>query len=294
LGTRLRSREITDGDVETLANFLGEGLGYPSEFYLQILKRLAEHPTPRGFTRYGYLLENERRIVGAILMIFSTIWLDDVPTVRCHVTSWYVEPEFRSYAALFFSKALRHNDVTYINISARPGTLPIIKMQGFLQYSHGQFIAFPSLNFLSRAEDDSVEIVAGDEDPKARFEPHELTLLKAHSKYGCICLWCKTAEQAFPFVFHQRLFKGFLPGVQLVFCRDVQSFVRFAFPLGLFLALRGKLAVSIDSNGPVPGLIGKYFDGVEPRYYKGVKPRLGDLSYTQAVMSPYFRRVPWA
>jgi hypothetical protein len=289
-GSRLRSREIADGDVETLAKFLGRGLGYPSQYFLQILNRLAEHPTPTGFPRYGYVLEKEERIVGAILLIFSTIWSDDAPTVRCHVTSWCVEPEFRPYATLFFSKALRDTNVTYINISARPATRPIIKAQGFLQYSKGQFIAFPALNFWSQSKDDRVEIAAGDKDPNARFEPYELDLLKAHSRYGCICLWCKTPERAYPFVFHQRLFKGFLPGVQLVFCRDIQNFVRFALPLGLYLAARGKLAVRIDSNGPIPGLIGKYIDGIEPRYYKGPKPRLGDLSYTQTVMCPDIRR----
>jgi hypothetical protein len=76
-----------------------------------------------------------------------------------------------------------------------------------------------------------VKIVSGDKDPNTRFEPHELDLLKAHSGYGCICLWCETPERAYPFVFHQRLLKGFLPGVQLVYCRDIQSFVRFASPL---------------------------------------------------------------
>jgi hypothetical protein len=293
LRSSLRSREIMDGDVEMLAKFLGRGLGYPSEYYLQILNRLAEHPTPAGFTRYGYVLEDEKRIVGAILFIFSKIWSDDVPTVRCHVTSWYVEPEFSIYAALFFSKALRCNNVTYINISARPATLPIIKAQGFLQYSKGQFIAFPVLNFLSLTKDSHVEIVAGDKDPNAFFEPDEWDLLKAHARYGCICVWCRTPERAYPFVFHQRLFKGFLLGVQLVFCHDIQNFIRFALPLGLFLAARGRLAVSIDANGPISGLIGKYFDGVEPRYYKGPKPRLGDLSYTQAVMCTRLRRGFW-
>jgi hypothetical protein len=80
-GSRLRSREIADGDVETLAKFLGRGLGYPSQYFLQILNRLAEHPTPTGFPRYGHVLEKEERIVGAILLIFSAIWSDDAPTV---------------------------------------------------------------------------------------------------------------------------------------------------------------------------------------------------------------------
>ena len=202
-----------------------------------------------------------------------------------------MEPEFRPYATLFFSKALRHNNVTYINTSARRHSLPIIKAQGFLQYSKGQFIAFPMLSFLSQPKDDRVEITPGDKAPNARFEPYELDLLKAHARYDCICLWCNTAERAYPFIFHQRLFKGFLRGVQLIYCRDVQNVVRFVRPLGLFLAARGRLAVRIDLNGPIPGLIGKYIDGMEPRYYKGPEPRLGDLSYTQTVMCPYPRRV---
>jgi hypothetical protein len=289
-GSRLRSREIKDGDLETLAKFLARGLGYRSQYFLQILSRLAEHPTPAGYPRYGYLLEKEERTVGAILLIFSTIWSGCGPAVRCHVTSWCVEPEFRPYATLFFATALRRNDVTYINISARPETRPVITAQGFLKYSDGQFIAFPLMNLWSRLKGSRVEILAGDKAPNAPFEPYELDLLKAHARYGCICLWCMTPERAYPFVFHQRLFKGFLPGVQLVFCHDIQSFVRFSTSIGSFLAARGRLAIRIDSNGPIPGLIGKYIDGMEPRYYKGPKPRLGDLSYTQTVMCPFPRR----
>lgn len=288
--SRLCSREISNGDFEKVASFLGRGLGYDKQYFSQILNRLAEHPTPDGFPRYGYVLEKDERTVGAILLIFSTIWSDHAPTVRCHLTSWCVEPEFRPYATLFFSKALRHNNVTYINISARPVTRPIIKAQGFLQYSQGQFIALPVLNVLSRPKEPRVEITPGDKVPNAQFEPYELDLLRAHIRYGCICLWCNTPERSYPFVFHQRLFKGFLPGAQLVFCHDVQNFVRFALPLGRYLAARGRLVVRIDSSGPIHGLIGKYIDGMEPRYYKGPKPRLGDLAYTQTVMCPYPRR----
>jgi hypothetical protein len=289
-GLALRSRQIVDRDLQTLASFLGRGLGYPSQYFSQVFDRLAGHSTPTGFPRYGYVLEAREKIVGAVLLIFSTIWSDDAPAVRCHVTSWFVEPEFRSYATLFLSKALGYPGVTYINISARPATLPIIKAQGFLPYSNGKFVAFPALNFRSRSKGDRVTIVDGDKNPNARFEPHELDLLKAHSGYGCICLWCETPERAYPFVFHQRLLKGFLPSVQLVYCRDIQSFVRFAWPLGLHLAARGRLSALIDSNGPIPGLVGKYIDGVEPRFYKGPRPRLGDLSYTQVVMCSDIRR----
>jgi hypothetical protein len=45
--------------------------------------------------------------------------------------------------------------------------------------------------------------------------------------------------------------------------------------------------VRIDSNGPIPGLIGTFQLGADPRYYKGSKPRLGDLAYTHlAICGP--------
>jgi hypothetical protein len=63
--------------------------------------------------------------------------------------------------------------------------------------------------------------------------------------------------------------KGFLPCVQLVYCRDIEEFKRFAGPIGRFLALRGRPMIIVDSNGPISGLLGKYFDGISPKYFKG-------------------------
>jgi hypothetical protein len=41
----------------------------------------------------------------------------------------------------------------------------------------------------------------------------------------------------------------------------------------------------IDSNGPIPGLIGKYFGNQAPKYFKGPdRPSCGDLAYTEAAM----------
>ena len=43
--------------------------------------------------------------------------------------------------------------------------------------------------------------------------------------------------------------------------------------------------IIVDSNGPISGLLGKYFDGVAPKYFKGPSPpRLGDLAYTELAM----------
>ncbi len=286
---KIRSREIRDADIGALAEFLGKGLGYPSAYYLKIL-RLLGHPErclPTGLPRYGYLLEDRGRIAGAILLIFTN-QLGDVCKVRCHVTAWCVDPRYRLFGAVFFTKALNVKGVTYINISARPSARRFLELHGFLQYSNGQFVAVPVLT--SFFSSNQAKVFSIEDSPPGHFEPFERDLLLDHSRYGCLSLWCSTQERAYPFVFQQRNLRGFIPAVQLVYCRDVEDLVRFSGPLGLFLAARGKLFVRIDANGPIPGLVGRYLEGKEPRYYKGVKPQLGDLAYTQGVMAPFVQR----
>jgi hypothetical protein len=78
-----------------------------------------------------------------------------------------------------------------------------------------------------------------------------------------------------------------VPFAYLAYCRRLDDFVRFAGPLGRFLAKRGFPFVVLDANGPIEGLIGKYSDGA-PKYFKGPdQPRLGDIAYTERVMFGY-------
>lgn len=285
---KIRAREITERDFAAVAELLGKGIGYSSSYFLLLLRRMAHRPIPIGFPKYGRLLECDGKIVGAIILIFSTIWSDRTATVRCHVTGWCVEPPFRCYAALFFSKDLKHSGVTYLNISAQPATFPIIEAQGFTQYANGQFLAVPILQFASG--DGDAKVVDIHDLPTALCDSHERDLLLTHANYGCICFWCVTAQGAYPFAFRPRFFKRILPGVQLVYCRDIKDFARFAGPIGRFLASRGRLVTRIDANGPIQGLIGMFLNGVDSRYYKGPKPRLGDLAYTHLAMCEYVRR----
>jgi hypothetical protein len=110
-------------------------------------------------------------------------------------------------------------------------------------------------------------------------------LLLDHADFGCISLWCITAERAYPFVFRPRLVKGCIRCAQLIYCRDIDDLVRFARPIGLYLTLRGQPFVITDSNGPIRGLVGKFFPERMPRYFRGPDlPRLGDLAYTETAL----------
>jgi hypothetical protein len=83
-------------------------------------------------------------------------------------------------------------------------------------------------------------------------------------------------------VFRPRFVKNLLPCAQMIYCSDIADFVRFAGPIGRYLARRGKPFVILDSNGKIPGLPGVFCSGSMTKYFKGPRrPRLGDLAYTE-------------
>jgi len=281
--TKLHCRQIEQADIEAVATLLTRGFPVRTrQFWLDALAQLTRHEPPPGLPKYGYLLEKEGDVVGAILLICSTT--PDTPgALRCNLSSWYVEPAFRTYAPLLVSHALRHKDVTFTNVSSAPHTRPIIEAQGFSRYSEGIVIAMPALQGLFGGP--KVEVFEAHRRPDVEFDLGEAELLLQHAAHGCISLWCATTERAYPIVLRPRLIRGHVPCAQLIYCRDVSDFVRFAGPVGRFAARRGWPFLIIDANGPIPGLIGWFARDRMPKYFKGPqRPRLGDLAYTEYAM----------
>ncbi|MGA8690213.1 MAG: hypothetical protein WB662_09990 [Methyloceanibacter sp.] len=183
---------------------------------------------------------------------------------------------------MLVSRALKYKHVTYFNITPAPHTVPILEAQGYVRYCVGRFVCVPALSAWSYGS--RVKAVApgmcADED----LPSSEIELLQAHANYGCMSLTCSSANRRHPFIFALRRKFGFLPYAYLAYCRDLEDFVRFAGPLGRFLAWRGFPLVVLDSNSPLRGLIGTY-SAAFPKYFKGPdQPRLGDLAYSERVM----------
>ena len=280
----LRCRQIAQGDIEAVAALLERGFPHRNRsFWLRALAQLTRREPPGGLPKYGYLLESDGVPVGAILLICSTVHAGATAAPRCNVSSWYVERDFRAYAPMLASAALRHRNVTYLNVSPAPHTRPIIEAQGFARYCEGIFIAAPMFNGLFGGE--RVNIFGGERRPAVAFDPFEQEVLLQHAALGCISLWCETAERAYPFVFRPRLVRFVIPCAQLIYCRDIADFVRFAGPLGRCLAARGRPLVILDANGRIPGLVGFFARDSMPKYFKGPqRPRLGDLAYTESAV----------
>lgn len=282
--TTVRCRQIAASDLDAVTELLARGFPDRSRaFWVRALGLLTAHPTPAGLPKYGYLLESDGAPVGVILLIFSALPNGAQGTIRGNVSSWYVEPAFRGYAALLVAQALKQTNVTYVNVTPIKHTWPILAAQGYARYCNGAFVAVPALKLASGGA--RVEPADAAADPGAPFAPFERTLLLDHAGYGCISCWAVTPERAHPFVFRPFAVKGITVGAQLIYCRSVDDFVRFAGPLGRFLLARGKPLVVLDADGPVGGLAGKFFAGKKPRFFRGPeRPRCGDLAYTEIAM----------
>src|SRR5438874_709827 len=102
---KIRSRQIAEPDFDAVATLLVKGFpDHDHQFWLRVFSRLRDHSTPAGYPKYGYLLECDGAPVGVILLIFSNIRSGTDITTRCNVSSWYVEPAFRSYASALVSQ----------------------------------------------------------------------------------------------------------------------------------------------------------------------------------------------
>jgi hypothetical protein len=289
----VRCREIGSADIIPLVDLLTRGF-YPSrrEDWVQRLQRLARHPTPAGFPKYGYVLECEDTLVGASLVIYSSVLVNGEKSIRCNDSSWYVKPEFRSYASMLASHGRGHKNVTYFNVTPDRRTLPILEAQRYVRYSSGQFVALPAL--CAGTARRNVKLVTACPNLDNHLPQADIELLTAHESYGCISVTCISGGGAYPFVFAPRRKFGLIPHVRLIYCRDLSDFVRFERPLGRFLARRNFFLAVLDSNGPIPGLVGAYFPG-HPKYFKGPsRPRLGDLAYSELAMFPRLgESTPW-
>jgi hypothetical protein len=279
-----RFREIQESDLEAIADLLTRGFVHRSrEYWMLGLRRQGARTLPPDAPRFGYLMESDGKPVGCLLLIYSTKTIDDQAITYCNVSSWYVDPEFRNYAALFASMTQKRKDVTYFNITPAMPTWPILEAQGFQVYCRGLYFSFPILSRNERGM--CVEAVTPDTAAVPGLPDDELSMLRRHAGYGCIGLVCRTADVVLPFVFFPlRKRRGIipLPALQLGFCHEISDYVRCAGAIGRYLLRRGSPVVILDANGPIAGLAGVYSEARGRKYFKGPhRPRLGDLADTE-------------
>ena len=284
LAAKPRIREILESDLDAIGDLLTRGFVHRKlEYWLRGLRRQATRSLPSGVPRYGYLLEDQGAPVGCLLMVYSTKIIDGQTAFFCNLSSWYVEPAFRNFAALFASMSQKRKGVTYFNVTPAAATWPVIEAQGFLIYCRGLHLSVPALSPSGRGM--TIEAITPDTLVVRGLPGDDLELLKRHADYGYLSLVCHTAESAIPFVFFPlRKRRGVIPvpALQLGYCRSIEDYVRCAGAIGRYLLRHGKPIIIVDANGPIAALPGIYTEARGRKYFKGPhQPRLGDLADTE-------------
>ena len=272
---RIVCRRMGGDDVAAVVTLLSRG--FPERgpaYWRRGFDRLRERAVPEGYPRFGYVLSDHDRIVGVLLVIVAR---DDEGHVRGNVSSWTVDVAYRAYSTMLAAAPLRLG-ITLFNVSPSPATIATIEAQGFRRYVAGTFHAVAAL---APAVEGARVRAVGPKDGNAA------PVLAAHAALGCLALAVEAADGGcHPFAFlPRRVGGGRVPCAQLVYCRDVIEFVRFAGPLGRHLLRSGLPLVMLDANGPVDGLIGAYRDGARPKYARGPRvPRLSDLADSELLV----------
>ncbi len=280
-------RLITDDVIDQVVECLKRGFPHrPKSYWVSALEKLAGRAAIEDYPRYGYALEANGQIVGVVLLIFSR---RDGPAgsyIRCNISRWCVDTEYRACAIMLHMAAVKRKEVTYLNISPALRTRPAIEALGFRRFSNGQIISAPILSTPQRNA--HVGAFRTDGPEAAPLSESERKVLTEHAAFGCCSLVCVKDGAAYPFVFQRRAVWGLILCSHLIYCRNMDEFVRFAASIGRYLLFRSGPFCIVDTTGMVGGLVGRYFPDRHPKYFKGpVPPRTGDLSYTElAVFGP--------
>jgi hypothetical protein len=284
--TMVACRAIEHSDLPAVADLLA--CGFPKrtrQYWMTGLEKLAMHKVPNGYQQFGYILVSGTLVVGVILMISSHRSGFPQASLRCNVSSWYVQPKYRAYASLLSGRA-NATGATLLNVSPASYTIPIIEAQGFRKFSSGMFAALPSWRqpqtraelCFSPAQWQRSETISQD----------HLRLLTDHRAFGCVSLWLDTPEGGFPFVFRRRWIRAALaivPAAQLIYAPSLDAIEKYHGHLGRYFLARGVPVTLICTDRPLNNIAGYHFRQRTPMYCRGLDdPSPTDLCYTEAAI----------
>jgi hypothetical protein len=276
---RVRCRLINETDLEAVADLLCEGFkGRARQGWLDGLSKMKHREVPEGAPRFGHCLDAGGRLVGVILLIASSRQVDGTQATFTNVASWYVNPDYRAYAQLLVSIALRNKETTFTNVTPAPHTWPIVENQGYTRYCNGLFFAAAAL----KAPAPGVTL---EELTDAHQSIPEFEMLRRHRDLGCNVIVARDGARPSGLVFRPyRIRSGTitLPAMFVIHAPDRPQLVRLAGNLGRHFMWKGAPFLAMDADGTVEGLRGIYTEKRGRKYFKGPhRPALCDLSDTE-------------
>lgn len=284
-GKSIQCREIDDADVPGVVECLARNFPRRTRgFWRRGVAAIGARPRVLDLPRYGHLLESEGRVVGVLLQIFTNLGDEAAPKLRCNLSSWCVDVEFRSFSVVLHRRGVQRRTATYLNISSAPHTRKTIEALGFRRYADGRVFALPLTAPATRGA--RVVVYRPDAREAAGLTPLEHRVLSDHQAMGLHALVGVSDGAVAPFVLKWRaLWRHAVPTAQLLYCRREDDIALFAQALGRYCARFGRFGLIVSANGPIAGLNGRYYPDREPRYFSGPdRPSPSDLAYTELVL----------
>lgn len=274
-------RELEERDLPELTQLMLEGFPrHPRAFWEDSLRRIKNRVRAPGTQEYGYGIE-EDGLQGAVLTLGSLHGPADSPQTIVNISSWTVRPSHRGVPAReLYRHASRFDHFTYSNLSPAPHTLKTIAQSGFRERTAGQIIAIG----VRAADRRPTQIVSAQDAERAGLTSQKTEMLRYHSNLGCIAFCLELPDRLAPLIFLPRRIKPGIPVAQLIYCEQMNDFQDSSRSVYLWLLARGYPAILVDASGPIIGLLGKYFPGRAPKYYKGQPPLYAvDHTYSEMI-----------
>ena len=278
---RFAIRELEHSDLPEAARVLAEGFPRHSlECWQGRLRLLAQRDPAPGTARFGYGLDVDG-LQGVGLTIGSLHGPLETRQTIINGSSWTVRPAYRGAGAIeLYRRFASGNGVTFSNLSPGAHTLETIKICGFTEYTAGMVIAVG----LSRAQGPKRRIASLSDAERSGLSPERAAMMRYHQAHGCLTFCVDDNDRLAPLMFKARSMRAGLRVAQLIYCERLRDLVDNSRAITVEALKHGCAALLVDASGPIEGLKGRYFPGLEPKYYKGPAPLYAiDHSYSELI-----------
>lgn len=281
---KLVIRELEYRDLPEVARILGEG--FPShslEVWRSRLRTLADREPVPGTPKFGYGLDVDG-LQGVGLTIGSLHGPMQARQTIVNGASWTVRPAYRGLAAVqLFRRCASGAGMTFSNLTAGVFTREIIRVCGFTEHTTGVVVAVG----VPRARER--RIVSLSDAERSGLSPERADMMRHHQARGCLTFCVEDKDRLAPLMFRTRSMRAGIRVAQLLYCERLSDLVDNSWAITLEIWKRGCTSLLVDASGSIAGLKGRFFPGIEPKYYKGPAPVYAvDHSYSELV---YFRRL---
>lgn len=274
-------RPIEEQDVGAVVDLMAESFtSRTPDYFRQGLDRLSQRDVPQGGQRWGYLLEDEGAVRGAVLSISSVHDYGSFQQTYANISTWCVNPSHRGpLAKKLYNTAAGPEDWVTTNLSAAKHTVRTLDQLQFRARTTGQFIALSSRGKSALGKTGPARMISVQEGIKQGLAACHAATMEDHAARGCAVGCLATQDRVMPLIFLPRTVSKVVPCWQLIYCEDMKDFLAHSRPVLPWLRRKGRVALILDATGDIPEFYGKFMAGKAAKFIRGTDP-VWDVDHT--------------